>query len=451
MKRLLIKNFFLSKGVLIGLCILLVAGLISFKIGKEFQHRNQRIIERTTQVQQDNIDRYVGYYKNSIGKALYFIRFGITNETSSLSGLSIGQRDINPSIACVSIRSLEEQKYTSELINPMYKLLGNMDFSFILIYFFPLIIIAFCFNLFSEEKEGGTWSLILTQSQTPGKILRIKVSIRFISIISMLLILLIIAKFYLNIPFEIPFLAYSLVAVLYLCFWFSLCWLVISFRKNSNSNALTLLLSWILLTIVIPASINAIVIRLYPISEAFDTVLDNREGVHDKWDKDREVTINRFKQYYPQFTKYNHPKNANFSWFWFYASQEMGDIEAQVAASKLRAKLQKRDILSQYAGMIFPTIHTQLTLNSISLSDSKNFMNYVKQLEQFHEQKRLYFYPKIFSNSSTIEENWNNFSITKFQDKVAINWLRAMFPYLLLIVLCIIIANRNFSKISIHK
>jgi ABC-2 type transport system permease protein len=448
MERLLIKNFFRSKGVVIGLGILLVAGLISLKIGKEFQDKNQRIIEKTAQVQQDNIDRYVGYYKNAIGKALYFIRFGIKNETSNLSGLSIGQRDINPSIACVSITSLEGQKYTGELINPMYKLLGNMDFSFVLIYFFPLIIIAFCFNLFSEEKEGGTWSLILTQSQTPAKILRVKIGIRIISIFSILMVLLVSAKFYLDISLNTPFLTYTLIAVLYLCFWFSLCWLVISFRKNSNANALILLLSWIVLTIVVPASINAAIIRLYPISEAYNTVLDNREGVHDKWDKDRETTVKQFKELYPEFNEYKHPKNASFSWLWFYASQEIGDVEAQTSAIKLREKLQKRDTFSRYAGMLFPTIHTQLSLNTISLSDSKNFMNYIEELEQFHKQKRLHFYPKIFTNSSTLEEDWHSFPIAKFQDKVDINWLKTILPFLLIIGLCLIISKTNFSKIS---
>lgn len=451
MNKLLIKNFFRSKGVIIGLTILSISGLVSLKIGKEFQERNQRIIEKTAQVQQDNIDRYVGYYKNTLGKALYFIRFGITNETSNLSGLSIGQRDINPSIASVSITSLEGQKYASELINPMYKLLGNMDFSFVLIYFFPLIIIALCFNLLSEEREGGTWSLILTNSPNPAKVLRLKMGIRFISILTILFALLTIAKFYLDISFKAPFVAYILVAVLYLCFWVSLCWMVISFRQNSNANALVLLLSWILLTIVIPASINAVVIRLYPINESYNTVLDNREGVQNKWDKDRETTVKQFKELYPQFDEYKHPKNASFSWLWFYASQEMGDVEAQASAQKLRDKLQKRDAFSHYAGMLFPTIHTQLTLNAISLSDSKNFMHYVQELEQFHKQKRLFFYPKIFSNSSALQEDWHNYPIATFRDNTEVNWFSATLPFLLLMALCLIISTINLSKNLIHK
>jgi ABC-2 type transport system permease protein len=170
MKTLLIKNFTRSKGLMLGLLLLLISGLVSLKIGKQFLE-NAQIIEKTAHYQQENINRYVQNVDKEMGLLLYYLRFGLVNQTPNLAGLSIGQRDINPSIISVTIRNLEEQKYTTDLMNPMYQLLGNLDFSFVLLYFFPLIIIAFCFNLISEEKEEGTWSLLLTQAQNPKNVL----------------------------------------------------------------------------------------------------------------------------------------------------------------------------------------------------------------------------------------------------------------------------------------
>jgi len=164
MKTLLIKNFVRSKGLMLGLLLLLISGLVSLTIGKQFLEKNAQIIEKTAHYQQENIDRYVQNVNKEMGLLLYYLRFGLVNQTPNLAGLSIGQRDINPSIISVTIRNLEEQKYTTDLMNPMYQLLGNLDFSFVLLYFFPLIIIAFCFNIISEEKEEGTWSLLLTQA-----------------------------------------------------------------------------------------------------------------------------------------------------------------------------------------------------------------------------------------------------------------------------------------------
>ena len=50
----------------------------------------------------------------------------------------------------MTIRALEGQKYDANLTNPANLLLGNLDFSFVLIYLFPLLIIAFTYNIIAE-------------------------------------------------------------------------------------------------------------------------------------------------------------------------------------------------------------------------------------------------------------------------------------------------------------
>jgi ABC-2 type transport system permease protein len=122
---------------MLGLLLLLISGLVSLNIGKQFLEKTTQIIEETAHYQQENINRYVQNVDKEMGLLLYYLRFGLVNQTPHLAGLSIGQRDINPSIISVTIRNLEEQKYTTDLMNPMYQLLGNLDFSFVLLYFFP--------------------------------------------------------------------------------------------------------------------------------------------------------------------------------------------------------------------------------------------------------------------------------------------------------------------------
>jgi len=377
---------------------------------------------------------------------LYYVRFGLVNEMPNLAGLSIGQRDINPSLQSVTIRNLEEQKYTTDLQNPLYQMLGNMDFSFVLIYLFPLIIIAFCFNLISEEKEEGTWSLVLSQSANPLKMLRLKMLVRYTSVLVVLLLLLLVAKFYLVIPFDATFLAFILTSILYVSFWFSLAWLVVSFQKNSSQNALILLLSWVMLTIVLPAGINAITVTLYPVPEAFSSVLESRDGYHNKWDEPKEPTVAKFHQHYPQFSQYRHPEGKDYSWLWYYAMQQMGDDEAATNAQAFKEKLQKRNTISSIAGLFFPTIHTQLSLNALSLSDMDNYLHFIEKLEGFHEQKRLHFYPKIFTDAAVSGEDWGGFGLDYFKEKANVHWLRTLFPLLIISGLCLILAKMKFRK-----
>jgi len=429
-----------------GLLLLFFTGLVSLYIGNVFLEKQATIVAKTAEFQTENHQQHLDYEHSSIGLLLYYIRFGIVNETPALAGLSIGHRDIQPSVHSVNIRNLAEQKYTTELMNPFYQLLGNLDFSFVLIYLFPLVIIAFCFNLLSEEKEGGTWKLVLSQSQNPRKVIRTKLLIRLGSVLSVLVLLLIIGKFYLQLPFDIAFAAFCGTAVFYLLFWFALAWWVISFDKSSARNALLLLLTWVLLTIVIPASVNALVVNIYPIPEAFSTVVDSRDGYHNKWDQPKEPTIQKFTDQYPQFAKYKHPEGESFSWFWYFAMQQMGDEAAATATEAMKEKLKQRNNFSQIVGFLFPSMHTQLSLNSFSRSDLTNYLNFQHQLEVFHEAKRLYFYPKIFDNSPIADENWEDLGLEYYQDNRTVNWLKGLMPMAIWSLLLLVLAKRKWSK-----
>ena len=188
---------------------------------------------------------------------------------------------------------------------------------------FPLVIIAFCFNVLSEEREGGTWSLVLSQTGQPERVLCQKVFLRFAAVQLTLLLLLAIAKFGCGFRQTPYFLAFSAMAVLYVAFWFSQSWLVVRQGRSSNQNALSLLLAWILLLIVVPSALQATVVNLYPTPEAYSALLESRDGYHNKWDEPVGPTLDAFRDIYPQFAAYEHPERATFGWLWYYAMQHL--------------------------------------------------------------------------------------------------------------------------------
>ncbi|MFK7979439.1 MAG: DUF3526 domain-containing protein [Saprospiraceae bacterium] len=207
-----------------------------------------------------------------------------------------------------------------------------------------------------------------------------------------------------------------------------------------------MLFSWVALTILIPASVNALVVNLYPVPEAYSSVVDSRDGYHTKWDLPKEPTIKKFTDHYPQFAKYQHPEGKSFSWYWYFAMQQMGDDEAVVATKAMKAKLERRNSFSQEVGYLFPSMHTQLSLNAFSQSDMTNYLNFMNALEQFHEAKRLYFYPKIFDNSPIAEEDWTSMSLDYFRDSRAVNWW-TLLPLVLIGLLLVFDGERRLSNV----
>ncbi len=414
---LLLKQLVRSRALSMGLLLLFSIGVLSIHIGKLFLDQQEQILELTEESQVEHIERHVEYIDGHIGLLLYYIKFGFANDRSLIAGLSFGQRDMRQAAQLINIRNLEEQKNTSEFLNPFFQLLGNLDLSFVLIYLFPLIIIALCFDLWSDEKESGRWALLSVQSANPKGVVLLKLLLRFCFIVLALFLLLTIAILYLHLPIDSSLLSFASLSCLYICFWFSLSYWIISLRRSSKQNAIILLSSWLLLTTVLPAITNSAVSNIYPIPEAYETTIDSRDGYHTKWDQPKKPTIEKFKQRYPQYEQYNHPEDASFGWFWYYAMQQMGDDESLEARQTMKEKLHKRNEMTQFIGYFVPSIHTQIGMNEIGKTGMTNYLNYMEALESHHEKLRLSFYPKIFEENPIKSENWSDYKLEYYTDQ----------------------------------
>ena len=445
MLSLLFKNFIRSKGTKIGLLFLLLIGFISLLIGKQFQEKQSQNITEAAVYQKEHIARNAAFHKDEIGLLLYYIKFSLVNKTFPINSLAIGQRDVNPSIQSVTIRGLEAQKYDSELNNPSNLLLGNIDFSFVLVYLFPLLIIAFTYNIVSEEKESGTWKIVATQTNNTFSYIIKLFYIRILSILTFLTIVLLISIFLLNIPLDKSFFTFYIISVLYILFWFGVCFYIVSLQKNSNFNAVILLTVWLFLIIILPAAINTYIVNKYPVPEALELTLKQRNAYHEKWDMDKQTTLNKFYRHYPQFKNYALP-DKEFSWLWYYAMQQMGDDESAVQSKELETKLKQRNHASQFIAQFIPTLHTQIQLNEIAKSDLGNQLLFLQKTKEFHEKMRLYFYPKIFDNDAVDKENWGKFKVETFSDSSEISFGKAFLPLLLFNLLLIVFGWRNFKR-----
>ncbi len=294
MYKLLFSSFFRSKIFLVSLLLLLLVGVISLLIGKQYLLKQEKTIASAVTFQQQSIQNNVKYHNDDLGLVLYYLRFTLIKKPVNLSAVSIGQSDVNPLLQAVTIRNLEGQKHDTDFENPSLLMSGNLDLGFVIIYLFPLVLIAMTFNLYSEEKEQGTWRILSAQTNNKLGFLIKKMSIRILFIFAVLIVLLIAAVLILKIPLDTYFWALLMQSFLYLLFWCALCLFVVSFQGNSNFNALTLISVWILLTILLPAMVNNYVLNKYPVPEALEAMIEQRDGYHEKWDLAKEVTMEPF-------------------------------------------------------------------------------------------------------------------------------------------------------------
>ena len=75
MIQLAYKNFLRSKSVKIGLSFLLVAGIISLFVGKQFIEKQKQNVLETAQYQREHIEKNVKFHDKEMGLVLYYLKF----------------------------------------------------------------------------------------------------------------------------------------------------------------------------------------------------------------------------------------------------------------------------------------------------------------------------------------------------------------------------------------
>jgi len=122
--------------------------------------------------------------------------------------------------------------------------------------------------------------------------------------------------------------------------------------------------------------------------------------------------------------------------------QQMGDDESAEARHAMKQKLKKRNTFTKCIGLFVPSIHTQISLNSLCKTDLDNYLNYTEELEKYHEDLRLSFYPKIFDEEPIQNQQWDTYKLKYYRDQRKTDWM-SMLPLVLLSLLFLILARHD--------
>lgn len=444
------KLFFRSTSAWIGIMVLLVTGFAGLYFGKTFIDRQNQAIEKAATLQQKNTRNNIAHFGEDIGLFFFHNKFAMASVPEPWAAFANGQRDVNPYVISATMLGLEGQLYDTEINNPVSLLFGNMDLSFVFIYLFPLVIIALVYNLISEDREAGIWPILKSQTNQLSALIWKKFAVRVAAIYFISLILFVAAIGYLHLPVDQNLLSVTVLIWLYLGFWFAVSFFVVTLSKSSSYNASVLVALWVLLCVMLPASLNLVLTQRYSVPEALQNVINQREGYHEKWDMPKAVTMKPFFAHYPQLKQYPFPADKTFSWFWYYGMQQMGDDQAIASRKAVAKKLDSRQYFTSIAALFVPTIQTQLGVNEVAGTDLNAHLLFQEAYRSFHERTRLRFYPAIFLENGIETTNVNTTKLEKFMPGSIKDWTRLLSLSLLTIVF-LTLTWRNLRGIQIVK
>lgn len=320
-----------------------------------------------------------------------------------LAALAIGQSDLLPYYFKISTDARENVVATTEIENPNRLLAGRFDLAFVLIYLYPLLILALTYNMLSAEQEQGTLTLALSQPVSLGALVSGKVLLRALLLIGLVVVFSIAALIAAGASVSAPGAAlrlflWLLVVVAYGAFWFCLAMLVASLGRNSTTNATMLASAWLLLVVMMPALFNLAATSFYPVPSRVEMIQAMRVA-QDEANKGGSQALARFYEDHPELATGDPTQAMNdFNVVRIAVNDEM-ERRVRPVVSRYERQITSQQRVVDGLRFLSPAILMQNALNDIAGTGTERHRDYLGQVDAFHRHWREYFVPMIFAKT----------------------------------------------------
>ena len=327
-----------------------------------------------------------------IGRSRHFTYY-VALEAPPVAGLCLGQRDLFPAYYGFNVTDLARQMNIGELANPMKLLTGNFDLSYVFVFLLPLLIIAFSYDLYATEEEGGTLTLLKSQSVKLSTVLIGKGALRLVMVFGLVTVLLALGFLLQGISIGENgrlFFQWLGLSFGYCLFWAAIMSVIIALRKSSALSAMYGLGVWLILTIVTPALLNLFVLAKVPLPNRTQSIHAVRT-LNDKiWESPKSFV---WDQFYPKNPQYNDADTAHFN-KWYYAGFTLIDEEVQGFNQQFEAQVVKRNQLLNKWQWLAPAALVHERYSNISGTDRESHQRFLKSIQEFHKELKSIYYPE---------------------------------------------------------
>jgi len=189
-----------------------------------------------------------------------------------------------------------------EIANPERLQMGTMDFSFSLLFLLPLVLLILLYNLKGEEAERGFLPLIEVQATSHAKWLLARV-LFYLSLLAGIVLLMTAYGAFLTNAWATAGSAIgqiALISLVYLLFWGILFSLILLRGTTIMGNTLSMVGSWLVITLIIPAGVHQWISIEQPADLMTDFIDVSRDGKWDLYDQPDSVSLSQLYTLFPE-------------------------------------------------------------------------------------------------------------------------------------------------------
>lgn len=337
-----------------------------------------------------------------------------------LATMAVGQSDLYPYYFKLNLRSKQAILANDEIENPTNLLAGRFDLAFVLIYLFPLLILALGYNLIAAEREQGTLVLALSQPLTLKQLATGKVLLRGGVLLGLVLAFTLLGAIFTGVDFAQPTVLLRLglwagLMTLYTTFWFGLAVLVNTFKTNSATNALTLAGCWLTLVMVLPSVANLAATSLYPVPSRVEMVQAMRTAGKEAQARGSQL-LSQYMEDHPELAPGGAKPQADFATI-SYAVQMEVDRQVQPILDRFDAQVNQQQAFVDGFRFLSPAILAQVAINDLAGTSLGRYQHFNRQVDAFFDKWQAYFLPRVFQKAKLTSADLNQLPSYQFVEE----------------------------------
>lgn len=341
---------------------------------------------------------------------------------AALGSLAIGQTDLYPYYFKVSTNSKESFLDSDEIENPANLLVGRFDLAFVILYLFPLVILAFSYNLVSAEKESGTLALSLSQPVSLRTIVLAKVTLRALFVVALAIVLsvagvaiggadLVAGGVWARLFYWIA------VTAAYGAFWFAMAIAVNAFGRSSAANAITLAGLWLLFVVVAPSVLNVVVKAAFPVPSRVELIQAMRVAGDDATRKGSQL-LARYMEDHPEMAPAQKtPGGAPDFGTLLVAVNEATERSVQPVLARFDGQVAAQQQIVDRFRYLSPTIVAQSAFNDLAGASAHRYHHFLSQVERYHRSWREFLVPRTLRKEKLSPADIDKLPTFTFQEE----------------------------------
>lgn len=385
----------------------------------------------------------------------FWLPQNVIKDPGPLSALSLGLIDVQPWHRQVKYTKNYDDSTDMPVSNPMTLFAGNFDLAFVIIYLLPLLVLAYCYSLYSSEKEAGTLALLTIQAGSVHRIIRLKFLFRFLVLLSVLIIInvlgFVLAEKHASLPGSF-ILWWMVLSLLYLLLWTGIAYVVVALQKSATASGLYLVSSWLLLLIVLPSLINTYIQSKHPLPMKDELASYRRHQGEEIWGTSARILSDSFNRYNPQYAASINPAKDTMHLSTRYVAGYYDLLERRMERVIIPFEKQVTQRNDHFAAVSrwIPVLSCQHLFNCLAGTQLSAYREFFQQADVYQKNWKDFLYAFHIPGKKLTQQDMQRFPVFYYrQPPLPVKEMTAQAGYMLLLIAGLFVSGFFFfNKIN---